>query len=147
MRVEGNFSHESWVLCFRFTSPLDHDKVLLEGSRVLDDTTLAIEPWTPSFSTFIVIFAFGSDLVPLVRLATNIVDSGGVETDCYPDWAHQVGPAIELLFKGRFTKVAIEVDLSHPFVPVANIDVEIFFPLFLVSRPGLVRQASTARVL
>ena len=34
---------------FRFTSASDRDEVLNDGPYVVDDATLALEPWSPTF--------------------------------------------------------------------------------------------------
>ena len=110
---------------FLFTSPDDHNKVLLELPWVLDAFILAIGPQIPLFRPFldslssVVVWLCLPDLPPALwyREALElIVQRAGrlVKLD----------QATESLSKSRFTRVAMEVDLSHPLVLGADVGVK-----------------------
>jgi len=109
----------------QFTSLSDRDRVLLEGSWVLDGDILVIGPWTPSFQPSpkvlpsAVICIGLSDLPPVLWTLESL--------DMIIEWACRLikfNQVIELLSKGRFARVAVEVDLSRPLVPGADIAIE-----------------------
>ena len=118
------FSMNQGFYVFRFKLPLDRDKVLLEGSWVLDDIVMAIGPWTLSFQPSLeslraVIWLCLPDLPPAFRT-----------TEALELIVGQVGRLVkldqptELFSNAMFARVTVEVDLSRPLVPRANIDVK-----------------------
>jgi len=110
----GVVSYESWF--FLFTSSSHRDSVLLNGPWVFNNVVLAAGPWIPLF-----------DHVQRPSLR----QLSGSDCQIYHSSYGRENPSIwlfdqatKLLSKGRFAKLAVDVDLSWPLVSSSDIAIQ-----------------------
>ena len=96
-----------------------------------NDVVLAIEPWIPSFRPSMNSLSSAAVWLCLHDLPPTLWSREALELIVQrARRLIKLDQATELLSKGQFTRVSVEVDLSHPLVPGANIDVEGEIPNF-----------------
>lgn len=100
---------------FKFVSVQDRDVVLVGGPWVVNDSTLALEPWSPEFQP-------SPQRLPRTLLWMCLPDLPKV---CWNPYSLKLiaekartfirmDDSTFLLMKGRFARVTVEVDTSSP---------------------------------
>ena len=121
---------------FRSISASDHDKILYVGPYVVDDATLCLEPWLPSFWP-------SPDCLPRIVLWMRLRD---LPTMCWNALALQLiifaaskfvqmDESTSFVTKCRYARVAVEVNMAIPLVTdtdmvLEGVDAPIFWQRF-----------------
>ena len=101
---------------FRFTAAQDRDAILNGGPWIVDDATLALEPWMPMFVP-------SPNRLPRTVLWMRLPDLPSVcwnravlELIVATGRFIRIDDSTSLLAKGRFARVTVEIDTANPLV-------------------------------
>jgi len=96
---------------FRFTTVEDRDRVLLQGPCVLNDAVLAMGPWTLEFHPAVASLPKCIVWLRLPDLPSTLWTPSALSLIVSKAGSLiRLDECTELLVKGRYTRVAVEID-------------------------------------